>query len=132
MLRSPKPPCKTQVFTPFIGLQKAEVTTSPMAFHRRLKQIRLHSEGNNILVQSALVLILLNGVLFYFLKDSNLIPFYGVFAVSAILYGIALNFFRCPIRQFGGDPEGTVVAAADGRIGVIEEVEEALNAMEEQ
>ena len=68
-----------------------------MAFHRRLKQIRLHSEGNNILVQSALVLILLNGVLFYILKDSNLIPFYGVFAVSAILYGIALNFFRCPI-----------------------------------
>ena len=124
MLRSPKPPCKTQVFTPFIGLHKAEVTTSPMAFHRRLKQIRLHSEGNNILVQSALVLILLNGVLFYFLKDSNLIPFYGVFAVSAILYGLALNFFRCPIRQFGGDPEGTVVAAADGRIVVIEEVEE--------
>ncbi len=85
-----------------------------MAPHRRLKQIRLHSEGNSILVQSALALILLNGVLFYLFKDSNLIPFYCVFAVSAILYGIMLNFFRCPIRQFGGEAEGTVVASADG------------------
>lgn len=34
------------------------------------------------------------------------------------------QFFRCPIRLFKGDTEKTVVAPADGRIVVIEEVDE--------
>ena len=35
-----------------------------------------------------------------------------------------LNFFRCPIRLFGGDTERIVVAPADGKIVCIEEVDE--------
>ena len=35
-----------------------------------------------------------------------------------------VNFFRCPIRVFSGDTEQVVVAPADGKIVVIEEVEE--------
>lgn len=45
-------------------------------------------------------------------------------AICIILYAMAVNFFRCPIRIFNGDKEGTVLAAADGKVVVIEEVEE--------
>ena len=50
--------------------------------------------------------------------------FYIVLAVSIVAYSIMVNFFRCPIRYFDGDTEGIVVAPADGRIVVVEEVDE--------
>lgn len=100
------------------------LTYKLMARTRRLKNIRLHSEGFQILTRSLVVIAVLNALLFYFLRDYTLTPFWIVFAISAILYGIAVNFFRCPIRLFNGDVEKTVVAAADGRVVVIEEVEE--------
>ncbi len=37
---------------------------------------------------------------------------------------IVVNFYRCPIRYFNEDTEKIVVAPADGRVVVIEEVEE--------
>ena len=95
-----------------------------MVRKRKIKKLRLHSEGRNILRQGLLGMIVLNGILFYLLKDVNLIPFYIVLAICIILYAIAVNFFQCPIRQFPGDVEKTVVAAADGKVVVIEEVEE--------
>ena len=67
---------------------------------------------------------MLNGLLYFLLKDVCLLPFYVVAAISITIYAIAVNFFRCPIRLFQEDTEGTVVAAADGKIVVIEEVEE--------
>ena len=53
------------------------------------------------------------------------IPFYVV-AVSEhrSLSGILVNFFRCPIRLFGQETEKVVVAPADGKIVVMEEVDE--------
>ena len=95
-----------------------------MARHRRLKQIRLHSEGTSILQKSLLALVVVNLILFYLLRDITLTPFWIVFAVSIALYGVADNFLRCPIRQFEGEVEGTVVAAADGKVVVIEDVDE--------
>ncbi len=95
-----------------------------MARKRRLKNIRLHSEGNDILRNGLIGIIVLNGLLYFLLKDVCLLPFYVVAAISITVYAIAVNFFRCPIRLFQEDTEGTVVAAADGKIVVIEEVEE--------
>ena len=40
------------------------------------------------------------------------------------VYGIVVNFFRCPKRYFDGDTEKIVVAPADGKVVVIEEVME--------
>ncbi len=54
----------------------------------------------------------------------NKVPFYVFLAIAVIIYGIATNFFRCPIRRFEGDTDNIVVAPADGCIVVIEEVEE--------
>lgn len=95
-----------------------------MVRKRKIKKLRLHSEGNDILLKGLIGIILVNGILYYLLKDINLTPFYIVFGICIILYAIAVNFFRCPIRLFPGDVEKTVVAAADGKVVVIEEVEE--------
>ena len=95
-----------------------------MVRKRKIKKIRLHSEGNDILRNSLLAIIAVNAVLYFLLKDICLLPVYVVAAICVVLYGIAVNFFRCPLRQFQGDVERTVVAAADGKVVVIEEVEE--------
>ena len=55
----------------------------------------------------------------------NKIPFWLFVAVFGTVYAIVLNFYRCPIRYYGSeDTEKIVVAPADGKIVVIEEVEE--------
>lgn len=90
----------------------------------RIKKIRLHHEGTNTLIYSFLFLGVLNGLLYYILRNTTLIPLYIVLAISIVLYLVIVNFFRCPIRLFGGDTENVVVAAADGKVVVAEEVEE--------
>ena len=89
---------------------------------KKLKKIRLHHEGTNILIVSAIVLLVINIALYYVLECK--IPFYTVMTVSIVLYLLMVNFFRCPIRLFKGETEKVVVAPADGKIVVIEEVEE--------
>lgn len=89
---------------------------------KKLKKIRLHREGTHTLLLGGLGLLLINAALFYGIECK--IPFYIIAAISIVLYGIIVNFFRCPIRVFEGDTERVVVAPADGKIVVIEEVDE--------
>lgn len=91
---------------------------------KHIKTIRLHHEGNPTLFVGFCILALINGLLYYFLNETSLVPFYIFLTISFIVYGIIINFFRCPIRVFTGDPENNVVAGADGKIVVVEEVEE--------
>lgn len=89
---------------------------------KRLKKIRLHREGTHTLWGGLLLLLLVNSALYFGID--NKVPFYIMAAVSLIVYGIMVNFFRCPIRLFGQDTEKVVVAPADGKVVVIEEVDE--------
>ncbi len=89
---------------------------------KRFKRIRLHHEGVHALVLGFLLFAAID-LLFYFVFTTK-IPFYGVTVVSLVVYGVVVNFFRCPIRVFGKSTEKVVVAPADGKIVVIEEVEE--------
>lgn len=90
---------------------------------KKIKKIRLHHEGTHTLVTSFLILLALNALFFFCFE--NKIPFYVVCTISLIVYGIMVNFFRCPIRLFGReDTEDIVVAPADGKVVVVEEVEE--------
>ena len=75
-----------------------------------------------MLTWGALVVVVLNALAFWAVGLS----FWAflVLAVTLVAYGIAVNFFRCPIRLFGGEIENTVVAGADGKVVVVEEVEE--------
>ncbi|WP_300724537.1 phosphatidylserine decarboxylase family protein [uncultured Bacteroides sp.] len=89
---------------------------------KKIKKIRLHREGTHILITSAILLVAINSILFWGITCK--IPFYIAAAISVILYLLMVNFFRCPIRIFGHETEKIVVAPADGRVVVIEEVEE--------
>lgn len=89
---------------------------------KRLKKIHIHREGTHTLIGGFLVLLLLNVALFYGFETK--IPFYIFFGASVIAYGIVVNFFRCPIRLYGKATEKVVVAPCDGKVVVVEEVEE--------
>lgn len=89
---------------------------------KKLKRIRIHHEGTDTLIISAILLLALNSALYGCIESKW--PFYLIAPVSIVLWLLLLNFFRCPIRYFGGDTEKTVVASADGKIVCIEEVEE--------
>lgn len=90
---------------------------------KRLKKIRLHREGTDTLLYGFIVLAAIALLLWRGLD--NKFPFWFFVAVAVALYGVVVNFFRCPIRYFPQeDTENIVVAPADGRIVVIEEVDE--------
>jgi phosphatidylserine decarboxylase len=90
---------------------------------KKLKKIRIHHEGTNTLAVTLLSLLVINAALYFGLSCK--IPFYIAALVSVCLYALLVNFFRCPIRLFGqDDTEQIVVAPADGKVVVIEEVDE--------
>lgn len=90
---------------------------------KKLKKVRIHREGSNTLLYSLILIIAVAAGLWYGF-DSKW-PF-GIFlAVFGVVYGIVLNFYQCPIRYFNEeDTSKVVVAPADGKVVVIEEVEE--------
>ena len=90
---------------------------------RKIRRIRLHREGTHILVAGAVALTLLN-LAVWAVCGSHHLPFHIFLGLSIAVYLLVVNFFRCPIRPFEGDTEGVIVAPADGKIVVIEEVEE--------
>ena len=91
---------------------------------RKIKNIRLHHEGNETLLVMGASLAVFNAALYWLCHDCCIGLFYSVAAISVLLYSIIVNFFRCPLRHYEGETERTVVASADGKIVVIEEVDE--------
>lgn len=89
---------------------------------RKLKKIRLHREGTDTLVWGFIVIAAV--ALLLWRLDAKL-WFWLFMAIFGTLYAIVVNFFRCPVRYFPEEnTEGIVVAPADGKVVVIEEVEE--------
>lgn len=89
---------------------------------KKLKKIRIHREGTDTLIYG-LIGIATIALLLWRLDVKW--PFWVFVVLFGSVYAIVLNFFRCPIRYFSQeDTEGIVVAPADGRIVVVEEVEE--------
>ena len=88
---------------------------------KKLKKIRIHREGTNTLFYSFIVLAAIAVALWFGFETK--IPFWIFTGVTAVLLLVVLNFYRCPIRYYPGDTEKVVVAPADGRVVVIEEVE---------
>ena len=90
---------------------------------KKLKKIRIHREGTDTLIYSAMALIAI-GIILWRSFDSH-VPFYVFAVIFGSVWCVVLNFFLCPIRLFGtDDTDNLVVAPADGRVVVIEEVEE--------
>ena len=88
---------------------------------KRIRKMRIHREGTSILVVSLIVFLLLNTLCWYFVPCDifNII----LSGFSLFIYLMMVNFFRSPKRVFPLDNvEKLVVAPADGKVVVIEEV----------
>lgn len=93
----------------------------PLKKIKKIRNIRIHREGTEILLVSFVLLLLINLPLWYFLP--TWVVFNSIVSVVTIFtYLLMVNFFRSPIRRFQGDVEDIVVAPADGKVVVIEKV----------
>ena len=90
---------------------------------KKLKKIRIHREGTDTLIWGFIAIAAI-ALLLWRAFDTK-IPFWLFVIILGSVYAVVLNFFRCPIRYNPEeDTEKLVVAPADGKIVVIEEVEE--------
>lgn len=89
---------------------------------KKLKNVRIHREGTDTLLYGGIIIAAIAAALWFSIDCKTVFWSYAV--VFAIIYAIVLNFFRCPKRFFEGETDKIVVAPADGKIVVIEEVEE--------
>ena len=105
-------------------------TKSPFMGERikKLKKIRIHREGTSELLYAAIAIFAVNLLLWFVLRAIHpyaphvVIPIFG--GIGGFIWLAMLNFYRCPIRYFNGDTEKLVVAPADGKIVVAEDVDE--------
>lgn len=93
------------------------------AFHK-VKQHRLHHEGTATLFWGGVALVAILFLSYWLFFDCCRLAFWTVAFFFGSLYGVVVNFFRCPIRVYCGETDHVVVAPADGKVVVIEEVEE--------
>ncbi|MDD5862721.1 MAG: phosphatidylserine decarboxylase family protein [Prevotella sp.] len=90
---------------------------------RKIKKIRIHREGTNQLIGGAIAIIAIAALLWFCFNTT--IPFWCFIIIAAIVYGVVLNFYSCPKRFLNvEDTDGIVVAPADGKVVVVEEVDE--------
>ena len=82
-------------------------------------RVKIHHEGSNILIVSALIVLAINVPLWLWVRP---IAWAIVStAVWGVLYLFVVNFFRSPRRQFKGSETNVVVASADGKVVALEE-----------
>lgn len=98
-------------------------TEKPLIHNKRRNKIRLHNEGRESLIIGGIVVVLLVWGFWELREVLSWVSYIFIFAVVAVYAGL-VNFFRCPVRMFQGPTTRTVVAPADGRVVVIEEVDE--------
>ena len=88
---------------------------------KRIRKMRIHREGTSILVVSLVIFLLLNSLSWYFVPCEifNIL----LTGSSVFIYLMMVNFFRSPKRVCPYENvEKLVVAPADGKVVVIEEV----------
>jgi len=84
--------------------------------------MKFHREGYPSLLIVILFAVVLNGLIYLFLNDYQIVKIIG-YVVSGFLLVVILQFFRSPSRNFIAI-ENAIISPADGKVVVIEEVEE--------
>jgi phosphatidylserine decarboxylase len=82
----------------------------------------IHKEGTGSLIVSTITLAIIYSVVKYFTPGMEIFHYF-VFGVCLLLFFIVLQFFRKPTRKTPINPKH-IIAPADGRVVVIEEVVE--------
>tara|TARA_B100000497_G_scaffold80547_1_gene89839 strand:- start:3826 stop:4506 length:681 start_codon:yes stop_codon:yes gene_type:complete len=81
----------------------------------------IHKEGYKIILVTIALLLLINIAANFIQSMSSFRVFFGI--VSLMFFGFVVAFFRIPFRIFNQHND-QIIAPADGKIVVIEEVEE--------
>jgi phosphatidylserine decarboxylase precursor-related protein len=82
----------------------------------------IHKEGYTSIAIVALLILVANALVHYFLPDNVWIAWF-TYVLSFLLFVTILQFFRSPKRRIATD-ENLILCPADGKVVVIEEVEE--------
>jgi phosphatidylserine decarboxylase len=82
----------------------------------------IHKEGYTSIAWSTILFGIINVISFYFFSYSMPILSWIIFALTLILLYLIISFFRVPNRQLTIQ-ENAIVAPADGKVVVIEEVQ---------
>lgn len=84
---------------------------------------KIHQEGFPFLFFLGISLLLINLALFFLLDDWTLLKA-PIALLSSIVFLFSLSFFRIPPFQLGTENKKQILAPAEGKVVVIEEVEE--------
>ncbi|MFC6103684.1 phosphatidylserine decarboxylase family protein [Olivibacter domesticus] len=84
--------------------------------------MKFHKEGYTTLALSILVVFIINALTHFYFSDNALLTWI-VYIVSFVLLVTVIQFFRSPIRKVNPG-ERLILCPADGKVVVIEEVEE--------
>lgn len=87
-----------------------------------MKRMHVHREGRNIIIGLVLLIFVINVPVYLYFSHWVLAV---TLVLSAALLVFVTYFFRNPVRILEVDDPSLVIAPADGRIVVIEEVDEA-------
>lgn len=82
----------------------------------------IHKEGYKIILITISICLIIN-ILSFFYIEINLIN-YSILTLSIIFFLLVLQFFRNPTRELPNNDENVIICPADGKVVVIEEVEE--------
>lgn len=88
--------------------------------HKKLKRVKIHREGTDILVVTFVLLLIFNVLIWSLSKPWGIVTS----IVTGIMYLLLVNFFRSPKRHFTGNEENVVVSSVDGTVVALEEVYE--------
>jgi len=102
--------------------EKNDILENEEKIESRNRRLRIHKEGKTILISLFVLLVCIN-LIFHFWDFWRMGFIINLF-VSVAAFSFFLFFFRNPVRQVKIDDESLVVAPADGRVVVIEDVEE--------
>ncbi len=83
----------------------------------------IHREGYRIIGIGALIFVVINILCFYFFADNMLWVAYSIFIISFAAFLFIILFFRIPKRTLTFS-EDKIVAPADGKVVVIEQVKD--------
>lgn len=89
---------------------------------KKLRRVKIHREGVDILLVTLFLLIAINVLIWYLSRPWGI----AITSITGVLYLLLVNFFRSPKRHFPGDvnDENVVVSSVDGTVVALEEVEE--------
>lgn len=82
--------------------------------------MKIHKEGYKILAALAILIAIVNVVVFWFIPDWLTVSY----IVTGVFFLAVLQFFRSPWREIMMPEDNSIYAPADGKIVAIEEVDE--------